>query len=71
MNQAERPSFGMAFLLSFDHQLRDCRNTCPCFFVHFSQETHMQNRIVGTTMPVLEFILDHNECIISEAGELS
>jgi uncharacterized protein (TIGR00266 family) len=31
----------------------------------------MQNRIVGTTMPVLEFILDHNECIISEAGELS
>ena len=31
----------------------------------------MQNRIVGTTMPVLEFILDHDECIISEAGELS
>jgi uncharacterized protein (TIGR00266 family) len=31
----------------------------------------MQNRIVGTTMPVLEFLLDHNDCIISEAGELS
>jgi uncharacterized protein (TIGR00266 family) len=31
----------------------------------------MQNRIVGTTMPVLEFILDPNESIISEAGELS
>src|SRR5579885_203492 len=31
----------------------------------------MQNRINGTTMPVLEFILDPNESIISEAGELS
>jgi uncharacterized protein (TIGR00266 family) len=31
----------------------------------------MQSRIVGTTMPVLEFILDHNDTIISEAGELS
>src|ERR1700748_699236 len=31
----------------------------------------MQNRITGTTMPVLEFILDPNESIISEAGELS
>src|SRR6201987_1834963 len=31
----------------------------------------MQNRIVGTTMPVLEFALDPNESIISEAGELS
>jgi uncharacterized protein (TIGR00266 family) len=31
----------------------------------------MQNRIVGTTMPVLEFLLDHNDAIISEAGELS
>ncbi|HZQ24253.1 MAG TPA: TIGR00266 family protein [Terriglobales bacterium] len=31
----------------------------------------MQNRIVGTTMPVLEFILEPNEAIISEAGELS
>lgn len=31
----------------------------------------MQSRIVGTTMPVLEFILEHNDAIISEAGELS
>src|ERR1700757_5091895 len=31
----------------------------------------MQNRIVGTTMPVLEFALDPNESVISEAGELS
>jgi uncharacterized protein (TIGR00266 family) len=31
----------------------------------------MQNRIVGTTMPVLEFALDPNDSIISEAGELS
>ena len=31
----------------------------------------MQTRIVGTTMPVLEFQLDHNDCVISEAGELS
>lgn len=31
----------------------------------------MQNRITGTTMPVLEFILENNESIISEAGELS
>ena len=31
----------------------------------------MQNRITGTTMPVLEFILDPNDSIISEAGELS
>jgi uncharacterized protein (TIGR00266 family) len=31
----------------------------------------MQSRITGTTMPVLEFILDPNEAIISEAGELS
>ena len=31
----------------------------------------MQSRIVGTTMPVLEFRLDHNDEIISEAGELS
>ena len=31
----------------------------------------MQNRVVGTTMPVLEFPLDPNETIISEAGELS
>jgi uncharacterized protein (TIGR00266 family) len=31
----------------------------------------MQSRIVGTTMPVLEFTLNANESIISEAGELS
>ena len=31
----------------------------------------MQSRIVGTTMPVLEFTLDPNESVISEAGELS
>src|ERR1700710_2862251 len=31
----------------------------------------LQNRILGTTMPVLEFALDHNDAIISEAGELS
>lgn len=31
----------------------------------------MQSRITGTTMPVLEFALDPNDTIISEAGELS
>jgi uncharacterized protein (AIM24 family) len=31
----------------------------------------MQHRIVGTTMPVLEFTLEPNDAIISEAGELS
>ena len=31
----------------------------------------MQSRITGTTMPVLEFALEPNEAIISEAGELS
>jgi uncharacterized protein (TIGR00266 family) len=31
----------------------------------------MRNQIVGTTMPVLEFVLDPNDTIISEAGELS
>jgi uncharacterized protein (TIGR00266 family) len=31
----------------------------------------MQSRILGTTMPVLEFLLDHNDTVISEAGELS
>jgi uncharacterized protein (TIGR00266 family) len=31
----------------------------------------MQSRILGTTMPVLEFLLEPNEAIISEAGELS
>ncbi len=31
----------------------------------------MQSRVTGTTMPVLEFTLEPNESIISEAGELS
>jgi uncharacterized protein (TIGR00266 family) len=31
----------------------------------------MQNRITGTTMPVLEFLLEPNDAVISEAGELS
>ena len=31
----------------------------------------MRNQIVGTTMPVLEFILDPSDSIISEAGQLS
>ena len=31
----------------------------------------MQSQIVGTVMPVLEFILEPNDSIISEAGELS
>ena len=31
----------------------------------------MQSRILGTTMPVIEFTLDPNESVISEAGELS
>ena len=31
----------------------------------------MQSRITGTTMPVLEFLLEPNESVISEAGELS
>ena len=31
----------------------------------------MQSRIVGTTLPVLEFTLEPNESVVSEAGELS
>src|SRR5207245_4945893 len=31
----------------------------------------VNHRITGTTMPVLEFALDHNDAVISEAGELS
>ena len=31
----------------------------------------MQSRVIGTTMPVLEFTLEPNESVISEAGELS
>src|SRR6202049_2700497 len=36
-----------------------------------SRGLRMQSRIIGTTMPVLEFVLEPNEAIISEAGELS
>jgi len=36
-----------------------------------NKESTMQSRITGTTMPVLEFALEPNESIISEAGELS
>jgi uncharacterized protein (TIGR00266 family) len=31
----------------------------------------MKSRILGTTMPAIEFLLDPNESVISEAGELS
>src|ERR1700739_3540996 len=31
----------------------------------------MQHRILGTTMPVLEFALGQNDAVISEAGEVS
>jgi uncharacterized protein (TIGR00266 family) len=31
----------------------------------------MQSNIIGTTMPVLEFILEPNDAIIAESGELS
>jgi uncharacterized protein (TIGR00266 family) len=31
----------------------------------------MQSRILGTTMPAVEFLLEPNESVISEAGELS
>jgi len=31
----------------------------------------MQSRILGTTMPAIEFVLEPNEGIISESGELS
>jgi uncharacterized protein (AIM24 family) len=31
----------------------------------------MQSRITGTTMPVLEFVLQPNDTVISEAAELS
>jgi uncharacterized protein (TIGR00266 family) len=31
----------------------------------------MQHRVTGTTMPVLEFVLEPNDSVISEAGELS
>src|SRR5450755_2404057 len=35
------------------------------------REALMQSNVIGTTMPVLEFILEPNEAIIAEAGELS
>src|SRR5258705_11996434 len=35
------------------------------------EESPMEARATGTTMPVLECILQPNESIISEAGELS
>lgn len=31
----------------------------------------MQSRILGTTMPAIEFLLEPNEVVISESGELS
>ena len=31
----------------------------------------MQHRVVGTTMPAIEFLLDHGEAIVSESGQLS
>src|SRR5260370_7091752 len=31
----------------------------------------MDHRITGTTMAVHEFVLDHDDAVISEAGELS
>src|ERR1700692_3880377 len=39
--------------------------------VYFPPRPLMQSRIPGTPMPVLEFALEPNESIISEAGELS
>src|ERR1700739_2539535 len=37
----------------------------------FDRSHFMQSQIVGTVMPVLEFVLEPNEAVISEAGELS
>jgi uncharacterized protein (TIGR00266 family) len=31
----------------------------------------MKSQVIGTTMPVLEFLLEPNDAIVSEAGELS
>src|SRR5580698_6522415 len=41
------------------------------FASRIKEESAMQSRIVGTTLPVLEFTLEPNESVISEAGELS
>jgi uncharacterized protein (TIGR00266 family) len=43
----------------------------PTFDLRTLYPVSMQNRVTGTTMPVLEFLLEHNDAIISEAGELS
>jgi uncharacterized protein (TIGR00266 family) len=40
-------------------------------FAVFEKDGVMQSRIVGTTMPVLEALLQPGESLISEAGELS
>src|ERR1700732_642853 len=45
--------------------------TATSWPVYFHRGPLMQSRITGTTMPVLEFALEPNETIISEAGELS
>jgi hypothetical protein len=37
----------------------------------FAGEPLIQSNVIGTTMPVLEFVLESNEAIISKAGELS
>src|SRR5712672_3275994 len=57
--------------------LPDPASECACL-VYFPRPSHpssrelaMQSSIIGTTMPVLEFTLEPNESIISEAGELS
>jgi uncharacterized protein (TIGR00266 family) len=55
-----KPAFGFCVHRFF--RIFDARSLYP---------VSMQNRITGTTMPVLEFLLDHNDAIISEAGELS
>src|ERR1035441_2403749 len=45
---------------------------CP-LLVHFpkQEDSPMQTRIQGTTMPVLDVQLDPNESVFSESGELS
>src|SRR5882762_414447 len=43
----------------------------PSSLLPIPRSLPMQSRVVGTTMPVLEFTLEPNESIISEAGELS
>ena len=40
-------------------------------FISAIEEDAMQSRILGTAMPVLEFDLEPNDSVISEAGELS